>query len=214
MGELTATRPKPLVNVAGRPLLDHALALADAAKAAPVVVNLHYLGAQIRAHLAGRPGIGFSDESDRLLETGGGLRRALPLLGGSPVLTLNSDAVWHGPNPLADLAAAFDPGRMDALLCLVAQRDAVGHRGAGDFSLAPDGRITRRGPWVYTGAQIIRPAALDGIAEDVFSMNLVWDRLIAKGRLFGLHYGGQWCDVGQPQSIALAEAMLAGVRHG
>jgi MurNAc alpha-1-phosphate uridylyltransferase len=214
MGALTATRPKPLIEVAGKALLDHALALAEDAGAAPVVVNLHYLGGQIREHLKHRAGVRFSDEGDRILETGGGLRRALPLLGHGPVLTLNSDAVWRGLNPLAALAAAFDPGRMDALVSLVAQEGAIGHRGAGDFSLSPGGAITRGGPWVYTGAQIIRPEALEGIADEVFSMNLVWDRLIAKGRLSGLIHGGQWCDVGQPQSIALAEAVLAGPGHG
>ena len=133
MGPLTENRPKPLIEVAGSPLIDHALALADAAGARPIVVNLSYLGAQIARHLAARP-ITLSWEPV-LLETGGGLRQALPKLGPGPVMTLNSDAVWTGANPLQQLAAAWDEDRMDTLLLLAPKSQAHGHSGRGDFLL-------------------------------------------------------------------------------
>lgn len=208
MGALTVDRPKPLIPVAGRTLLDHALALAGGAGVARPVVNLHYRGQMIRDHLAGRD-VAFSDESEEILETGGGLRAALPLLGSGPVLTLNSDAVWTGPNPLVALAAAFDPARMDALLMLVPRARAVGHVGAGDFALDDAGRITRGRDHVYTGAQMLDPAGLAEVSARVFSLNLLWDRAAARGRLYGLLHPGGWADVGHPGGIAAAEAMLA-----
>lgn len=212
MGALTAHRPKPLIPVAGRPLIDHALALADTAGVAPVVANLHHFGDQIASHLAARP-ITLSWERDLLLETGGGLRRALPLLGHSPVMTLNSDAVWTGANPLTQLAAAWDDAAMDALLLLLPAGKALGHSGPGDFLLGENMRISRaRGvpAPVYLGAQIIRTDRLGEIPEQVFSLNLLWDRMIADGRAFGLIHQGGWCDVGRPEGIAQAEALLAG----
>lgn len=208
MGALTAARPKPLIPVAGRPLIDHALALAGGL--APVVVNLHYRGAQIADHLADRAGIALSWERGPILDTGGGLRAALPLLGRGPVLTLNSDAVWTGPNPLAALRAAWRPG-MGALLMLAPAERATGHAGTGDFALDAQGRIARGGGLVYLGAQAIDPAALDGIPGPAFSLNRVWDRLIVEGRAFGIIHAGGWCDVGRPEGIALAEGMLG---HG
>lgn len=208
MGALTANRPKPLIEVAGRPLLDHALALAHQAGLARVVVNTHYLGAQIAAHLAGRDVL-ISDESAAILETGGGLRKALPLLGAGPVMTLNTDAIWTGGNVLAALRAAWRPGEMAALLALVPQERALGHAGAGDFALLPDGRITRGKGYVYTGAQVLDPAGIETVSAEAFSLNLLWDRLLAEGRVFGLVHDGGWCDVGRPESIALAEGMLA-----
>lgn len=207
MGELTRSRPKPLVEVAGRPLLDHALDIARAAGVDRIVANTHYLGEQVAAHLAGSA-VRISDESERILETGGGLRKALPLLGPGPVFTLNTDAIWTGPNPLATLRAGWDPARMGALLALVPVERATGHSGAGDFSLSPDGRI-RRGPgYVYTGAQILNPAGIETISDEVFSLNRLWDRLLDEGRAFGVVHPGGWCDVGRPESIPLAEAML------
>ena len=128
MGELTRSRPKPLVEVAGRPLLDHALDIARAAGFARIVANTHYLGEQVAAHLAGSE-VRISDESERILETGGGLRKALPLLGPGPVFTLNTDAIWTGPNPLATLRAGWEPVRMGALLALVPVDRATGHSG-------------------------------------------------------------------------------------
>lgn len=206
MGALTAGRPKPMIKVAGRPLLDHALALAGAAGLARIVVNTHYLAGQIAAHLQGR-GVLVSHEPD-ILDTGGGLRAALPLLGPGPVFTLNSDAVWTGANPLATLAAAWDPARMDALVLLLPADAAKGHAGGGDFACDEAGRIARGGPFVYLGAQILDPVLLDGIGAAAFSLNRAWDAAIARGRAFGVLHRGGWCDVGRPEGIAEAEAML------
>jgi MurNAc alpha-1-phosphate uridylyltransferase len=214
MRPLTATRPKPLIPVAGRALIDHALDLARDAGVARVVANIHYLGNQIRDHLQGQ-GVAISDETPRLLDTGGGLRAALPLLGPGPVFTLNTDAVWTGANPLAQLAAAWDAGRMDALLLLLPVEQAAPPSGRSDFVLA-GGRIARAGQargHVYLGAQIIKTDRLAGLAGDVFSLNLLWDAMIAEGRAFGLVHRGGWCDVGHPAGIAEAEAMLRG-GHG
>lgn len=207
MGALTATRPKPLIPVAGRALIDHALDLAEAARIRRTVVNTHYLPDQIATHLAPRPTVALSHE-ETILETGGGLRQALPLLGPGPVFTLNSDAVWTGANPLEQLRAAWQPERMDALLLLIAPGTAQGHSGAGDFLLDGEGRILRGPGLVYSGAQILRPDGLHGIEGPVFSLNLLWNRIIAQGRAFGIVHRGGWCDVGHPAGIALAEAML------
>ncbi|WP_406720210.1 nucleotidyltransferase family protein [Thioclava litoralis] len=206
MGALTADRPKPLVEVAGRPLLDHALELVEEAGISKVVANIHYRGDQIVEHLAGRS-VEISDETDEILETGGGLRKALPLLGQGPVFTLNTDAIWTGPNPLAALRAAWDPAKMSALLMLVPPERATGHKGAGDFTLS-EGRLSRGPGFVYTGAQLIDPAELSDIPEGAFSLNLLWDRLLTKGRVYGVIHDGGWCDVGRPESIPLAEALL------
>ena len=209
MGELTRSRPKPLIPVAGRALLDHALDLAAGAGISRQVVNAHYLAEQVVAHLDGR-GIPVAVETPEILDTGGGLRAAVPLLGPGPVFTLNTDAVWTGPNPLAALAAAWDGDRMDALLALVPLDRAVGRKGAGDFALDPEGRIARRGDLVYGGAQIIRPDRLAGIPDRAFSLNRLWDLMIEEGRAHGLIHQGGWCDVGYPQAIPLAEGLLHG----
>jgi MurNAc alpha-1-phosphate uridylyltransferase len=213
MGALVADRPKPLIPVAGRPLIDHALALAQEAGVRRIVANAHYRAPQIEAHLAPL-GIPVSHETPHILDTGGGLRAALPLLGPGPVLALNTDAVWTGPNPLRRLLDAWDDG-MEALLLLVPRARATGHSGAGDFLLGPDGRLMRAqgapAP-VYTGAQILRTEALAEVAEAAFSLNRLWDGAIARGRAHGVVHEGGWCDVGRPEGIALAEAMLAGAR--
>ncbi len=210
MAPLTATMPKPLIPVAGRPLIDHALALTDGIP--KVVVNLHYKGKMLASHLEDRD-VALSWERDVILDTGGGLRHALPLLGQGPVFTLNSDAVWTGANPLRELAAAWEPARMDCLLLLLPAGQANGHDGRSDFVLAPDGRIERaagRAGHVYLGAQIVDPAGLSAIPDRVFSLNRLWDAAIAQGRAFGVEHQGGWCDVGHPDGIALAEAMLHG----
>ncbi|MDO5657291.1 MAG: nucleotidyltransferase family protein [Paracoccus sp. (in: a-proteobacteria)] len=207
MAPLTDTRPKPLIEVAGRSLLDRALDLGREAGCAPVVVNSHYLGDMVADHLAGQE-VAISAE-EVLLETGGGLRQALPLLGGGAVMTLNPDVLFTGPNPLATLAAAWDPARMDALFLLVSPDHAVGRIGGGDFAMDDAGRISRRGPWIYAGASICQPESLQAIEEQVFSLNLFWDGLIAQGRAFGVIHPGRWVDVGRPDCIPLAEAMLA-----
>ncbi|PTW50559.1 nucleotidyltransferase family protein [Rhodovulum kholense] len=210
MRPLTDDRPKPLIEVAGRPLIDHALALAEGAGLNRIVVNAHYRAGQIESHLAGRHGIAVLREDPQILDTGGGLRHALPLLGEGPVFTLNSDAVWTGPNPLATLAAAWDPARMDGLLLLIPRGRATGHAGTGDFLTDADGRLTRGPGAVYSGAQILRTDGLAEIPEPVFSLNRLWDRMLAEGRLFGVLHPGGWCDVGHPDGIAEAEALLAG----
>ena len=207
MGALTADRPKPLIEVAGRTLLDRALDLADAAGVGRKVVNTHYLGGMIAEHLAGRADIMLSPETT-LLETGGGLAAALPLLGPGPVLTLNTDAVWTGPNPLTSLSVAWDAAAMDALLLLAPKAAATGHRGSGDFDLHADGRLSRGSGYVYLGAQILVPNLLDAIPGPAFSLNAAWDRAIGRGRCSGIIHPGGWCDVGHPAAIALAETLL------
>ena len=211
MGALTEMRPKPLIEVAGKPLIDHALDLADAAGLTHLVANLHTLPEQPAPHLT-RRGVQLSLEADRLLETGGGLRRALPLLGPDPVFTINADAVWTGPNPFEELAAAWDPDRMDALLLLVPRGRATAHKGRGDFHIGADDRLERGPGLVYVGAQIIHTGGLGAVEEEVFSVNRVWDVMAERGRLFGVVHDGGWCDVGHPGGIGEAEAMLAGAR--
>ncbi len=211
MGTLTANRPKPLIPVAGKALIDHALGWVDGAGVESVVVNLHYKSGMLRTHLANR-NLTFSDETGMILNTGGGLRQALPLLGRGPVFTFNPDAIWAGPNPLRLLAAAWRPEDMDALLLLIPPIRARGHRGVGDFVPDKAGRITRGPGLIYSGAQIICTERLSEIREKAFSLNLLWDRLVASGRACGLTYRGRWCDVGRPEGIGLAEAMLNGAR--
>jgi MurNAc alpha-1-phosphate uridylyltransferase len=206
MGALTRARPKPLIEVAGRPLIAQALGFASEAAASPVVVNLHWKAEMLRAHLAGT-GVTISDETSRLLETGGGLKAALPLLARSPAWTLNSDAAWSGPNPLLALAAAWREG-MEALLLLVPRERALGHAGHGDFSLNASGRLARGPGLVYTGAQLLRTDAVARVDEDVFSLNAVWDGMAARRTLFGLVHAGAWCDVGRPENLPLAERLL------
>lgn len=214
MGALTRDRPKPLLAVAGRPLIDHALDLARGAGASRIVVNTHAHAAQIEAHLARvAPDVAISHEAE-LLETGGGLRRALPLLGPGPVHSLNADAVWTGPNPLVLLRAAFDAARMDALLCLVPREAAHAHLGAGDFFLGPEGALAWRGaaaeaPYVYSGAQLIATEPVAAAAEGAFSLREIWWPLLARGRLHGIVHPGPWVDVGHPGGLAAAEALLA-----
>jgi MurNAc alpha-1-phosphate uridylyltransferase len=206
MAPLTERLPKPLVEVAGRPLFDHALALLRQGGVGHIVSNTHYLPDLMGAHLA-RHGIPESREKV-LLDTGGGLRRALPLLRGEAVFTLNTDAVWTGDNPVAALRAAWDPARMDGLMLLVERERAVGHAGKGDVLVQEDGSL-RWGPGlVYTGLQIVRTDWFARQDEEVFGMRRAWDAMMAEGRLHGVVHRGGWCDVGRPESIALAEDML------
>lgn len=205
MGALTRDRPKPLIGVAGRPLIDHAIAMAQRAGIRRIVANAHYLGDMVEAHLAPL-GIPVSREVSRILDTGGGLRRALPLLGPGAVMTLNPDVIWTGGNPFDELRASWSPDGMDALLLL---GEVPGRRG--DFTRLPDGQITRGGALTYLGAQIMNPAVLGEIADEAFSLNKAWDILATRGRLFGALHSGSWCDVGTPEGIAEAEDLLAGV---
>lgn len=207
MGALTADRPKPLISVAGRSLMDRSLDLAAGAGLARKVVNLHYKAELLRDHLA-ETDVLISHETPEILETGGGLRHALPLLGAGPVFTMNTDAIWKGPNPLQVARDAWEPDRMDALLVCVARNNALGHSGSGDFSLDPQGKLRRGEGFVYGGVQIIKTEGLASIGDTAFSLNVLWDRMLGQGRLFGLPYPGMWCDVGKPEGIAQAESLI------
>ncbi len=209
MAPLTADRPKPLIEVAGKPLIDHALDIAAEAGIDRTVVNTHYRADQIAAYLDGRSGVRIVHEP-RILDTGGGLRHALPALGGGPVFTLNPDAVWRGANPLSELAACWDPTHMDALLLLVPRERALGHDGPGDFEIDARGHLTRGDSMIYTGAQIIATEGLNTISDEVFSLNLLWDSMLLDERIQGIVHDGGWCDVGRPENIVLAESMLSG----
>lgn len=208
MKHLTKDQPKPMIMVAGKPLIDHALDIARVANCDTVVANLHYKPEVLVRHLSDRNVLTIL-EHPRILETGGGLRNALPLLGPGPVYAMNTDAIWSGPNPLSLLAAAWQPEKMDALLMCVPTDRAVGHNGKGDFILSPDGTLCRGPGVIYGGVQIIKTNRLEEIKEDAFSLNLLWDKMLNDQRLFGLSYPGQWCDVGHPEGITLAENMLA-----
>lgn len=212
MGSLTTHQPKPMIRVAGRPLIDHAVAQTQDVALSQTVVNTHYLPEQVEEHMHGRAAI--SREEPDLLDTGGGLRQALPLLGHGPVFTMNTDAVWTGPTALKQLEQAWNPDAMDALLLLVPKPRAIGHKGSGDFVIAADGRLSRGQGHIYTGAQIIRTDLLHGIQQKVFSLNLLWDAMLTRGRVFGVVHQGGWCDVGSPAGIELAESMLHEENHG
>lgn len=206
MGPLVADRPKPLVKVGGATLLDRTIAMTAIPEIKTRAINVHYKADMIRQHLHGQ-GLLFSDETSQLLETGGGLKHALSLLGQGPVITMNTDAVWSGANPIPQLLTAWKP-KMDALLMLVPQQKAHGHKGQGDFLIGIDGGLTRGTGPIYTGLQIIRPDLLDTISDTCFSMNILWDKFIQRQSIFGITYDGYWCDVGQPDSIPIAERML------
>lgn len=209
MRDLTRDRPKPLIEVAGQPLIDHALSLAHQVNPARIVANLHYKADMLAAHLEPK-GVLLSREEPDILDTGGGLRAALPLLGKEPVFTMNTDAIWAGPNPLNLLAAAWNPERMDALLMCVPVGQTVGRIGPGDFSVDAEGRISRGPEVVYGGVQILKTDALTAVEHAAFSLNLLWDQMARKNRLYAVTYPGRWCDVGHPEGIGLAEEMLAG----
>ncbi len=217
MRPLTASQPKPLIRVAGKALIDYSLDhLADAG-VAKAVVNVHYLADALDAHVAawkGTPAIRVSDERDRLLETGGAMVKALPLLP-DPFFCLNSDNIWlDGPrDAFRELSAAWNPDRMDALLLVVPHARAFNHRGKGDFHLDPLGRITRRrsgriAPFIFTGIQLVSHRLLRDAPEGPFSTNVLWERAIEEGRLYGLSHTGLWFEVGEPAAIKPTEAWL------
>lgn len=220
MRPLTATRPKPLVKVAGKALMDHALDRLAAGGIKTVVVNVHYLADTVEAHLRTRKDMDFriSDERAKLLETGGGLIHAKPLLGDKPFICANSDNLWiDGPQEtLGMMQRIWNPDRMDALLLLVPLARAHCHTGQGDFHMDASGRLTRRktahvAPFVFTGVQIMTPALLRDPPGDVFSTNIFWDRAIEAGRLYGVSHQGLWFDVGTPKAIPVVESMIT---HG
>lgn len=209
MGALTRDRPKPLLDLGGETLIARAVGLGREAGCAPIVANTHYLAGLLQPVLDDL-GVTASPEPDAILDTGGGLRAALPLLGGSRVMTLNPDVVWAGPNPLGRLAGTPWPETAGALLLLTPRDRARGYEGTGDFDLGPDGRVSRGTTFVYTGAQVIDAGTVRAVPDTVFSLNRVWSALAAEGRLFGTVYPGTWCDAGTPQGLKAAEAMLAG----
>ncbi|MEM7240591.1 MAG: nucleotidyltransferase family protein [Pseudomonadota bacterium] len=210
MGDLTKTRPKPMVEVAGKPLIDHALAFLDQPQVGKIVVNTHYLADQLEAHLDPLQNVVTLREEPDILETGGGLRNALPILGPDPVFTLNSDIIWPKGNPIAKMDAMWNPDRMDGLLALIPLARATGFSGNADFHLRDDGRIERveDAAFLYTGIQIIKTDGLTEIDAQKFSLNILWDKMMASKRLFGFVFDGSWVDVGKPEGIALAEAEL------
>jgi MurNAc alpha-1-phosphate uridylyltransferase len=216
MRPLTASQPKPLVRVAGKPLIDHALDRVAEAGIAKAVVNVHYLADALEAHVTARaaPMVAVSDEREQLLETGGGMVKALPLLP-DPFFSINSDNIWlDGPNDVFhDLSAAWDGERMDALLALVPHRGAHNFRGMGDFNMDTTGRLSRRGsarvaPFIFTGIQLVSHRLLRDAPEGRFSTNVLWDRAIEEGRLYGIAFTGQWFEVGTPAAIPATEAAL------
>jgi MurNAc alpha-1-phosphate uridylyltransferase len=207
MKHLTANQPKPLVQVSGKALIDHALEIAGEVEPDTIVANLHYLPQLLVDHLAGS-GVRTIIETPQILETGGGLRNALPILGESPVITMNTDAVWQGPNPVKQALDAWRPDQMDALLVCVPVPQTVGYSGLGDFMIDSEGHLTRGQGSVYGGIQIIKTDLLDKVAETSFSLNVIWDQMLKERRLFGINYTGNWCDVGHPDGIKLAEDML------
>jgi MurNAc alpha-1-phosphate uridylyltransferase len=217
MRPLTDRIPKPLIEVGGKPLIDHVLDRLAATGVELAVVNVHHLADQIERHLAGRraPEIVISDERAQLLDTGGGVVKALPLLGEAPFFHMNSDTLWiDGVKPNLDrLAEAFDAMRMDAVLLLAPTAGSIGYAGRGDFGMAPDGHLTRRGerevvPFVYAGAAILSPATFSGAPAGPFSLTRLFDRAQEAGRLYGLRLEGLWMHVGTPDAIAQAEAAL------
>lgn len=217
MRPLTLTRPKPLVQVGGRALLDHVLDRLTDVRVERAVVNVHYLADQIIDHTATRkrPVVVISDERGTILGTGGGVVNALPLLGGTPFFHVNSDTIWtEGPRPNLDrLATAFDAHRMDALLLMAPSATSIGYDGRGDFSMDADGRLRRRGereivPFVYAGAAILSPALFADAPSAPFELPLLFTRAEKAGRLHGLRLEGTWMHVGHPESIALAEAAI------
>ncbi len=219
MRPLTATQPKPMVRVAGKPLIDHTLDKLAEAGVARAVVNVHYLADSLDAHLKERqsPAVTISDEREQLLETGGGIVKAQDLLP-DPFFSLNSDNIWlDGPlDAFADLSAAWDAERMDALLLLVTHKAAHNFTGKGDFHMDALGRLRRRAsgriaPYIFTGIQLVSKRLLRDAPERPFSTNVLWNRAIEEGRLFGLAFTGQWFEVGTPQAIRPTEEALSAV---
>ena len=216
MRPLTETRPKPLVEVAGKALIDHVLDALTLAGIKRTIVNVHHLASAVETHLASRtePEIVISDERDRLLDSGGGIRKALPHLGPGPFLSLNADSLWiDGPSPnLNRMVEAFDAERMDILLLVASTSLSIGWGNRGDFSMDQHGRLKRPEPgevtpFAYAGTAILKPELFAG-TPDVFSLNLLFDRAIERGRLFGLRLEGFWMHVGTPQAVEEAGIRL------
>lgn len=214
MRPLTLTTPKPLIMARGKTLLDHALDELPPASIQRAVVNVHYFADAVEAHLAARHDlhISISDERTQLLETGGGVRKALPLLG-DVFAVLNADNIWraNGTAALAQLLPHWNAEKMDALLLLTPRATAIGYSRAGDFELATDGRLARRNgqsaPYVYASIQIAKAHMFAALPDGPVSTNIAWDESLARGRLYGHVFDGIWCDIGTPESLALAQAL-------
>ena len=222
MRPLTEKTPKPLIRVAGRALLDHVLDKLDRAGVGEAVVNVHYLPDQIIAHVHSRvrPRVIISDERDCVLGTGGGVVKALPLLGVAPFFHVNSDTLWIDGvrSNLKRLAEAFDPARMDILLLMAPAAGSIGYSGRGDYAMLPDGALRKRGenhvvPFVYAGVAIISPAIFAQAPKNEFSLTRMFDSANEQERLFGLRLDGLWMHVGTPEALEAAEeAFLDSVR--
>jgi N-acetyl-alpha-D-muramate 1-phosphate uridylyltransferase len=218
MRPVTATTPKPLIEVGGRSLIDRALDRLERAGVERTVINVHYLAQLIRVHVnrRGAPAVVISDETDGLLDTGGGIVKALPHLGDGPFYLLNSDSFWiEGARPnLEWLANGWRDDRMDALLMLASTVRAVGYGGRGDFQMDPAGRLARRperevAPFAYAGAAILHPRLFAGRTAEPFSLNELFDEALDAGRLFGMRMDGLWLHVGTPEAIGEAEHSIA-----
>jgi N-acetyl-alpha-D-muramate 1-phosphate uridylyltransferase len=214
MRPLTDHLPKPLIRVAGRALLDHVLDKLAEADVGEAVVNVHYLPDQIIDHVAprARPRVMISDERDHVLGTGGGVVKALPLLGPAPFFHVNSDTMWiDGVRPnLELLAETFDPARMDILLLMAPTTTSIGYNGRGDYTMLPDGTLRKRRenqvvPFVYAGVAIMAPAAFANAPAGDFSLTRMFDRANERERLFGLRLDGVWMHVGTPDAVGAAE---------
>ena len=219
MRPLTNDRPKPLITVGDKTLLGHCLEQMEIASIKNIIINVHYRAEMVEQYMAHVPefaNIYISDEREALLETGGGLIKAQPYLGDKPFFCLNSDNIWtNGPqNALLKLASSWDDVKMDALLLLVAKENAYCHKGPGDFFLGDDDIIIRRGnkesaPYIFTGIQIISHRLLRDAPQGAFSTNILWDRGIAEGRIFGAIHDRKWFDIGTPEAIPIAEKILS-----
>lgn len=217
MTPLTDDKPKPLVRFMGKPLIDHALARLSAAGVDEVVVNVHAHADLLEAHLkrVSTPKVVISDERYELLDTGGGVKKARALLGDDPIITFNSDSVWiEGRRPtLTRMMDAWHPEHMDALLMIASATNTIGEVRRGDFTMEPDGRLVRReeqsvAPFMFAGVQIVNPTLFDEGPAGAFSTNLIWDKAIERGRLFGLRMEATWMHVGTPGDLADAERFL------
>lgn len=218
MRPITDTLPKPLVSVSGQPLIDHVFDRAVAAGLRRLVVNVHHLADQVETHVTARRDIAttISDERETLLETAGGLKKALPLIGSDPIFAFNSDCLWidGGSALIPAMAKGWDPDRMDMLLALAPTVTSVGYDGRGDFDLDSSGQLSRRGekkiaPFVYMGVALLKKQVFDGTPDGPFSLNVVFDRLLEKGTLSGIRLDGLWMHVGTPDAIADAEWAIA-----
>ncbi|WP_152046634.1 nucleotidyltransferase family protein [Aureimonas psammosilenae] len=217
MRPITSTIPKPLVEIKGKALIDYGLDALERAGVRRAVVNVHYLADLMQAHLRRREGleIAISDERDTLLESGGGIVRALPLIGPDPFYVLNADTFWIDGyrDNLQLMAELWEPERMDILLLIADMRQATGYEGRGDFVMDAEGRLARvperdMSPFIYAGAAILKPELFAGMAEEKFSLNRLFDAAIEKGTLFGVRLDGLWITVGTPEAIPEAEAVF------